>query len=96
MGRESETYCDGYSWGDKKTLSKALKLEAADIVAGTPSRIRQTTARTFWRNQSIAQLNEETTISLPAGAVEVPTTLERTAPTNWMKKNTQRWLINGR
>jgi hypothetical protein len=71
--------------GGKKTLSEALELEAANIVPRTPSRAQHTMARTFWRNQSVPKVNEETANSLPADAVEAPATFKRTAPTNQMK-----------
>jgi hypothetical protein len=35
-----------------EALNQALELEAADIAAGVPPRIRQTTARTFWKGHS--------------------------------------------
>jgi hypothetical protein len=75
--------------GGKKTLKEALELETADIAAKKPSRVRQMTARTFWRSQPPPpQRNVETTNSLRAGAVGAPTTFEGTVLTNLIKKMT--------
>jgi hypothetical protein len=75
--------------GGKKTLGEAvnqvLELEAADTAVVTPSRVRQTMARTFWRSPPPSQRKEETTDSLRTGAVGAPATFERSVPMNRMK-----------
>jgi hypothetical protein len=80
-------------FGGNKTLSEAfsqaLELEAADIAAEAPSRVRNTTARTFWKIQPLLpRRNEETTENFSAGAVGAAASFGRTGTTNPMKKTT--------
>jgi hypothetical protein len=82
----------------KNTLGKAhiqaLELITAEIAAGTPSKVTQTTARTFWRIQYSP--TKRTSDSLRTGAAGTPTICERTAPTYQIKKATDAGKTGGR